>query len=92
MKMGIHRDSLAQSAALADYTLWYEPAGLEWGLKEVIERADHKGNQQIVRSTDAIIEHITTHAKAGDAIIIMSNGGFEGIHQRLLTALREQGF
>lgn len=90
MKMGIHQDSLAQSAALADYTLWYEPAGLEWGLKEVIENAEHKGNQQVVRSTDAIIEHITAHAEAGDAIIIMSNGGFEGIHQRLLTALREQ--
>lgn len=90
MKMGIHQDSLAQSAALADHTLWYEPAGLEWGLKEVIENAEHKGNQQVVRSTDAIIEHITAHAEAGDAIIIMSNGGFEGIHQRLLTALREQ--
>ncbi|WP_201593817.1 UDP-N-acetylmuramate:L-alanyl-gamma-D-glutamyl-meso-diaminopimelate ligase [Psychrobacter fulvigenes] len=90
MKMGIHQDSLAQSAALADHTLWYEPAGLEWGLKEVIENAEHKGNQLVVRSTDAIIEHITAHAEAGDAIIIMSNGGFEGIHQRLLTALREQ--
>lgn len=90
MKMGIHQDSLAQSAALADHTLWYEPAGLEWGLKEVIENAEHKGTQQVVRSTDAIIEHITAHAEAGDAIIIMSNGGFEGIHQRLLTALREQ--
>lgn len=90
MKMGIHQDSLAQSAALADHTLWYEPAGLEWGLKEVIENAEHKGTQQVVRSTDAIIEHITAHVEAGDAIIIMSNGGFEGIHQRLLTALREQ--
>lgn len=90
MKMGIHQDSLAQSAALADHTLWYEPAGLEWGLKEVIENAEHKGTQQVVCSTDAIVEHITAHAEAGDAIIIMSNGGFEGIHQRLLTALREQ--
>lgn len=90
MKMGIHQDSLAQSAALADHTLWYEPAGIEWGLKEVIENAEHKGTQQVVCSTDAIIEHITAHAEAGDAIIIMSNGGFEGIHQRLLTALREQ--
>ena len=90
MKMGIHQDSLAQSAALADHTLWYEPTGLEWGLKEVIEDADHQGQQQVVRSTDAIIEQVTAQAKAGDAIIIMSNGGFEGIHQRLLTALETQ--
>ena len=94
MKMGIHQDSLAESATLADYTLWYEPTGLEWGLKEVIDNANatnpNMGNQQVLSSVDAIIEHISSHAKAGDAIVIMSNGGFEGIHQRLLTALREQ--
>ncbi|WP_201578162.1 UDP-N-acetylmuramate:L-alanyl-gamma-D-glutamyl-meso-diaminopimelate ligase [Psychrobacter okhotskensis] len=94
MKMGIHQDSLAESAALADYTLWYEPTGLEWGLKDVIDNANTASpnidNQQVLSSVDAIIEHITSHAKAGDAIVIMSNGGFENIHQRLLTALREQ--
>ncbi|WP_201597693.1 UDP-N-acetylmuramate:L-alanyl-gamma-D-glutamyl-meso-diaminopimelate ligase [Psychrobacter vallis] len=92
MKMGIHQDSLAESAALADYTLWYEPTVLEWGLKEVIEQANaansNIGNQQVMSSVDAIIEHVCTQAHAGDAIVIMSNGGFEGIHQRLLVALQ----
>ena len=90
MKMGIHQDSLAQSAALADHTLWYEPAGLEWGLKEVIEQTalDHdSGDQQVLTSIEAIIEHVSADIRANDAIIIMSNGGFEGIHQRLLAAL-----
>lgn len=107
MKMGIHQDSLAASAALADHTLWYEPAGLEWGLQEVIERAtilqtDNQemsslatnsaaapvlNPQHVMPSVDAIIEHLKVHAQSGDAIVIMSNGGFEGIHQRLLTAL-----
>jgi UDP-N-acetylmuramate: L-alanyl-gamma-D-glutamyl-meso-diaminopimelate ligase len=94
MKMGIHQHSLAESAALADHTLWYEPTGLEWGLKEVIEQAtatnNEIGHQQVLSSVDAIIEHISTHAQAGDAIVIMSNGGFEGIHQRLLTVLRRK--
>lgn len=94
MKMGIHQDSLAESAALADYTLWYEPTGLEWGLKDVIDQAtatnSTMSNQQVLSSVDAIIEHIDTHATAGDAIVIMSNGGFEGIHQRLLTALHNR--
>ena len=100
--MGIHQDSLAASAALADQTLWYEPAGLEWGLQEVIERAttldtnnldtspaaNPVANPQLVLpSVDTIIDHLKAHAQAGDAIIIMSNGGFENIHQRLLTAL-----
>ena len=94
MKMGIHQDSLAQSAALADYTLWYEPTGLEWGLKEVIDQAkatdDTIGSQQVLSSIEAIIEHISANAQSGDAIVIMSNGGFEGIHQRLLTALNDK--
>lgn len=93
MKMGIHQDTLAASAALADYTLWYEPTGLEWGLKAVIEQAisqdKHLANQQVLTSTDEIIEYIVAHAQAGDAIIIMSNGGFESIHQRLLMALKQ---
>ncbi len=96
MKMGIHKDSLAQSAMLADHTIWYEPAGLEWGLREVIESADinssnnsaaQNSKQQVLTSIEAIIEHVTDNIRANDAIIIMSNGGFEGIHQRLLTAL-----
>ena len=94
MKMGIHQDSLAESAALADHTLWYEPTGLEWGLKDVIDNAKANNpniaSQQVLSSTEAIIEHIINNAQADDAIIIMSNGGFEEIHQRLLTALRNK--
>ncbi|WP_201587483.1 UDP-N-acetylmuramate:L-alanyl-gamma-D-glutamyl-meso-diaminopimelate ligase [Psychrobacter jeotgali] len=89
MKMGVHQDSLAQSAALADHTLWYEPAGLEWGLREAIEGNANieKNKQQVLSSIEAIIDYISVNASSGDAIIIMSNGSFEGIHQRLLTAL-----
>lgn len=94
MKMGIHQDSLAESAVLADHTLWYEPTGLEWGLKDVVDNAKaNKPNiasQQVLSSTEAIIRYIINNAQAGDAIVIMSNGGFEGIHQRLLTALRNK--
>ncbi len=91
MKMGIHQDSLAQSAALADYALWYEPEGLEWGLEAVIEGANNnnkgQNKQQVLNSIDAIIAHIGDNAVAGDAIIIMSNGGFEGIHQKILQVI-----
>ena len=94
MKMGIHQHSLAQSAALADYTLWYEPAGLEWGLQEVIDKAqdaiEGERRQSVLTSIEDIIEYVRTQSQAGDAIVIMSNGGFEGIHQRLLTAMRER--
>ncbi len=96
MKMGIHRDSLASSAELADEVLWYEPAGLEWGLSEVIANAvngakvenNHTNNQQVLNATDDIIQHICDNVKANDVVVIMSNGGFEGIHGRLVKALQ----
>ena len=84
MKLGSHRDSLAPSASLADQVIWYEPKGLTWGLADAIGDAK---NQLVLDSIDGIISHIQTHAQAGDAIIIMSNGGFEGIHAKIVDAL-----
>lgn len=84
MKLGSHRDHLAPSASIADFALWYEPANLAWGLACAIGNAP---NQQVLTSTDDIIAYLKANAKAGDAIIIMSNGGFESIHTRLLDAL-----
>lgn len=84
MKLGSHRDSLAPSASLADQVIWYEPKGLTWGLVDAIGDAK---NQLVLDSIDGIISHIQAHAQAGDAIIIMSNGGFEGIHAKIVDAL-----
>lgn len=86
MKLGSHRDSLALSASLADFVLWYEPSHLTWGLKEAIGDA---AGQSVLGSVDEILTHLKAKAQAGDAIIIMSNGGFEGIHQRLATLLSQ---
>lgn len=92
MKLGVHKDSLAASAMLADEVIWYEPAGLEWGLKDVINMASGINNtQHVMNDTQQIIDYLT--AKVGtsgqdEAIIIMSNGGFENIHQRMIEAFK----
>ncbi len=85
MKMGIHRDSLAPSASLADEVIWYEPANLAWGLKKVIGDTPH---QQVLTAIDDIIDLVVQKVQPNDAIVIMSNGGFEGIHKRLVEALK----
>lgn len=84
MKLGSHRDCLASSASLADFVLWYESSNLTWGLKEAIGDA---ANQSVLGSVEEILMHLKAHTQAGDAVIIMSNGGFEGIHQKLVTLL-----
>jgi len=43
-----------------------------------------------VPTTQGIVEQVKVEARRGDLIVVMSNGGFENIHERLLTALKER--
>jgi UDP-N-acetylmuramate: L-alanyl-gamma-D-glutamyl-meso-diaminopimelate ligase len=85
MRLGAHRDALAPSVAAADRVYWYQPAGLEWSLDEVVARSPIPA--ALVRDTEALIAELVQQAHAGTHILIMSNGGFDGIHQRLVQAL-----
>lgn len=85
MRLGVHKAGLADSASAADEVIWYQPAGIDWDLNAVV--AASAVPAQLVSSIDDIIKRIVAEAKPGDAVVIMSNGGFGGIHQRLLTAL-----
>lgn len=86
MRMGAHKDNLAGSTAAASAVIWYQPAGLDWDLSPVI--AGSPVPAQVLDSIDGIIARLVAEAVAGDAIVIMSNGGFGGIHQKLVAALR----
>ena len=41
-------------------------------------------------SIDTIVKTLQTEAQQGDEIVVMSNGGFGGIHQRILDALEQR--
>ncbi|WP_319782569.1 UDP-N-acetylmuramate:L-alanyl-gamma-D-glutamyl-meso-diaminopimelate ligase [Oceanisphaera sp. IT1-181] len=84
MKMGIHQQPLADSLQLADATYLFKPSGLDWDLSAVAN-ACPKG--QIYEDLDALIAALVSDAQPNDHILVMSNGGFGGIHQRLLDAL-----
>ncbi|APX64198.1 UDP-N-acetylmuramate:L-alanyl-gamma-D-glutamyl-meso-diaminopimelate ligase [Acinetobacter schindleri] len=86
MRMGSHKEGLAYSARLADEVIWYQPEGLDWDLQPVIEAAPNKA--VVARTLDEIIQTVVTEAGEGDAVVIMSNGGFGGLHQKLLSALK----
>ena len=86
MRMGSHKDGLAHSARLADEVIWYQPEGLDWDLQPVIEAASNKA--VVARSLEDIIQTVVSEAGEGDAVVIMSNGGFGGLHQKLIAALK----
>ena len=88
MKMGVHKDTLANSWQKADDVFVYEPQGMDWSLVESVKRSSAPA--QCFRDVEQIVQKVTNVAQAGDHILIMSNGGFEGIHGRILQALENK--
>ena len=87
MRLGEHKAHLVACAADADLALWLDPPGLDWDLSHTVAGAS---GQEAFDSVEAMIERAVAAAVTGDSIVVMSNGGFDGLHQRLLRALAER--
>ncbi|TDO16583.1 UDP-N-acetylmuramate:L-alanyl-gamma-D-glutamyl-meso-diaminopimelate ligase [Halomonas ventosae] len=85
MRMGTLRDRLAASVAAADLAFWFQPPGLDWSLSPVIEAAPVPS--RLLEDLDALVAALVAEARPLDRIVVMSNGGFGGIHEKLLAAL-----
>ncbi len=85
MRMGVHKSAIADSLHDADAVLLFEPANSGWSLAAVAEQMP--GRAQVFQSVELIVAALVEKASTGDHIVIMSNGGFGGIHQKLLDAL-----
>lgn len=86
MRLGVHRDSLAPALAAADRVWLFEPQDLSWDLADVARAARPK--TEVMNNLEALLAGVLDTAQAGDHVVIMSNGGFGGFHEKLLTALR----
>ncbi|WOJ98619.1 UDP-N-acetylmuramate:L-alanyl-gamma-D-glutamyl-meso-diaminopimelate ligase [Congregibacter brevis] len=87
MRMGEHRAALAPSTAKADVVFWYQPRTLGWSLDDVLESSDVPAT--INEDIDELVKCIVDETLPGDDVVVMSNGAFGGIHQRLLSALAQ---
>ena len=83
MKMGVHQYTLLDSLRDADDVLLFEPDNLSWSLKEQADKA----GMQCFNSTQIIIDSVLANIKPDQHILIMSNGGFNGLHQQLVDGL-----
>ncbi|MCG8667836.1 MAG: UDP-N-acetylmuramate:L-alanyl-gamma-D-glutamyl-meso-diaminopimelate ligase [Pseudomonadales bacterium] len=86
MRMGVHKDRLAPSVVLADHVIWYQPANMDWGMEAVANASGSKA--QCFDDIQAIINGVKLLAQPGDHVVVMSNGGFAGIHGKLVSALQ----
>ncbi len=84
MKQGVFKSQLAESASQADTVFWYQPDSLRWSLDD--QMADLDG-QQVFNSIDMLLESLVSEIQPNSHIVVMSNGGFEGIHERIKQLL-----
>jgi UDP-N-acetylmuramate: L-alanyl-gamma-D-glutamyl-meso-diaminopimelate ligase len=89
MRMGVHRDSLAGSLAAADEVWLYTPPDLGWDAGAVLGSLGRRGHGR--SDIAALARDLALTSKPGDHVLIMSNGGFGGLHGKLLTELERLG-
>lgn len=88
MKSGVHRDTLAKSLAAADMVFVYQGEQVKWSVDALI--ADCIQPCFISQDIAQLVADIVAKTQAGDTLVVMSNGGFGGIHDKLLSALATQ--
>ncbi|NMZ65379.1 UDP-N-acetylmuramate:L-alanyl-gamma-D-glutamyl-meso-diaminopimelate ligase [Pseudomonas oryzihabitans] len=87
MKLGAHRDGLPASVTGADSVIWYAPPNLGWDLAGTAEASAVPA--VVCDSLEAIITRVQAELDGPTHVVIMSNGGFGGLHGKLAAALEQ---
>jgi len=87
MKLGAMKSQLPDSLADADLAFCHT-AGLDWDAAQALSPMGTRA--QVASDIDTLVRKVCENAQAGDHIVCMSNGGFGGVHPRLLDALKRQ--
>ncbi len=88
MKLGMMKAQLPWALEHADLAFCHS-GGLDWDASEAL--AAMGAQATVCGSLDAVVEQVLAAARPGDHIVCMSNGGFGGVHGRLLAALQQRG-
>ncbi len=87
MKRGVHKSTLANSLAEADEVFLLQPSDIDWQVTDVASACTQP--VYVSDSVDELVNKIVNSVSPGDQILVMSNGGFDGIHDKLLEALAQ---
>jgi len=86
MRLGAHSEALAPSLADADAVVFLHRPELPWDAGRVTGALDGRGST--VPTVDALIAALRSEVRAGDHVVFMSNGGFEGAPRRFAEAIK----
>ncbi|MEW8657167.1 MAG: UDP-N-acetylmuramate:L-alanyl-gamma-D-glutamyl-meso-diaminopimelate ligase [Candidatus Thiodiazotropha endolucinida] len=90
MKRGVHADRLADALRAADQVMMFMPDDLQWDAAAALASLGDRA--EFFSDTASMVSLAVEMARPGDHILVMSNGGFEAIHQRLLDALKSSHY
>lgn len=86
MRMGVHKDALGKSTVDADMVLWYQPGNVDWAMDDVVNKSPVPA--KLLRDLDELVKTAVSLQEYNTHFVIMSNGGFGGVHQKLIKALK----
>jgi UDP-N-acetylmuramate: L-alanyl-gamma-D-glutamyl-meso-diaminopimelate ligase len=85
MRMGVHAAALGPALAAADLAFVYAPGDLGWDAAAALGGLGDR--LRVAEALDELLAILLEQLRAGDRVVVMSNGGFGGLHQRLLDGL-----
>ena len=85
MKLGTHRDAMAKSLERADRVWLYQGPNVTWDVAGSVAGLGERA--AVSRDLDQLVATLGATLSSGDHVLIMSNGGFGGIHKKLLERL-----
>jgi UDP-N-acetylmuramate: L-alanyl-gamma-D-glutamyl-meso-diaminopimelate ligase len=86
MKLGTHRAALADSLRGADQVYVYQSPEVKWDVADAMQPLGALAT--VHTGLPALVAALAADARPGDHLVLMSNGSFGGLHERLLEALR----
>ncbi|MES2771918.1 MAG: UDP-N-acetylmuramate:L-alanyl-gamma-D-glutamyl-meso-diaminopimelate ligase [Pseudomonadota bacterium] len=90
MKLGTMKAELANSLSAADEIFCYSE-NLTWDARESLAPLSNAGKKVVIKAQlTQLVAEIVASAQSGDQIVVMSNGGFGNIQQKLIDALNER--
>jgi UDP-N-acetylmuramate: L-alanyl-gamma-D-glutamyl-meso-diaminopimelate ligase len=85
MKTGVHRDTLAASLQDADRIFVYQAPNVNWDVAGALSPLGARAS--VTRDIEQMVDSVSGELQRGDHVLIMSNGGFGGFHEKLIARL-----
>lgn len=86
MRAGVHQQDMSQTFDKADRVFMLRPTNEKWDIDKIIMTLSRPA--KVYDSVEDILQDLVSECREGDHVLMMSNIGFENIHQRFLEAIQ----